>query len=512
MSLATRCTHCGTIFKVVQDQLKVSEGWVRCGRCHEVFNALEGLFDLEREAPPARVPQVPEASPPPQAPPAHPAPHTPSAAMAEPAAATVDAPALPPSPVWSEPPTPEPPAPGVTQFDLDLPGHDRLVQPATPVGKAHEAHRAQQSPAAEPLPSEVAPAGLVYPETEEADALESRYLLPREDGAPARKRRRGGPDFADAEFPEHLVDHDPWADSQPASDTPSGASTGVNPPADAPDTPPVTWPAAQVPPPGDADAFTDNAVAPTAGPEPGTPAAPREPVRAAMPSAPAPLDEGFEPESALPPPSQRKGRSGTRGRAPQPESPEFIRVAERKALWSHPTVVGLMAGLSLMLGATLALQAAHHWRDTLAARQPAFQPALQAMCSVLHCQIQAPMQLDDLQVDSVQLVRTASEGPDTYRLTAIVHNKADIALRWPQLDLTLTDPNGAVLVRRMFSVADARVVPLDAPAPKRGEPGERPQDLPVPATVPPGAQTTVQWQIKAPNLRLAGYTAELFYP
>jgi predicted Zn finger-like uncharacterized protein len=47
MSLATRCTACGTVFRVVQDQLKISEGWVRCGRCSEVFNALEGLFDLE---------------------------------------------------------------------------------------------------------------------------------------------------------------------------------------------------------------------------------------------------------------------------------------------------------------------------------------------------------------------------------------------------------------------------------------------------------------------------------
>ncbi|MBA3596758.1 MAG: zinc-ribbon domain-containing protein [Methylibium sp.] len=55
MSLATRCTACGTIFRVVQDQLKVSEGWVRCGRCQEVFNALESLFDLEREAPPQRL-------------------------------------------------------------------------------------------------------------------------------------------------------------------------------------------------------------------------------------------------------------------------------------------------------------------------------------------------------------------------------------------------------------------------------------------------------------------------
>jgi len=52
MSLATRCTSCGTVFRVVQDQLKVSEGWVRCGRCDAVFNALEGLFDLGRDAPP----------------------------------------------------------------------------------------------------------------------------------------------------------------------------------------------------------------------------------------------------------------------------------------------------------------------------------------------------------------------------------------------------------------------------------------------------------------------------
>lgn len=43
MSLATRCPSCGTVFRVVQDQLKVSEGWVRCGRCGEAFNALEAM-------------------------------------------------------------------------------------------------------------------------------------------------------------------------------------------------------------------------------------------------------------------------------------------------------------------------------------------------------------------------------------------------------------------------------------------------------------------------------------
>jgi predicted Zn finger-like uncharacterized protein len=47
MSLATRCPACDTVFRVVQDQLRVSDGWVRCGRCSEVFNAAERLVDAE---------------------------------------------------------------------------------------------------------------------------------------------------------------------------------------------------------------------------------------------------------------------------------------------------------------------------------------------------------------------------------------------------------------------------------------------------------------------------------
>jgi len=49
--LATRCSACGTVFRVVPDQLRVSEGWVRCGRCSQVFNALEALVDLETGLP-----------------------------------------------------------------------------------------------------------------------------------------------------------------------------------------------------------------------------------------------------------------------------------------------------------------------------------------------------------------------------------------------------------------------------------------------------------------------------
>lgn len=43
MSLTTRCPACATVFRVVPDQLKVSEGWVRCGRCSELFDARTSL-------------------------------------------------------------------------------------------------------------------------------------------------------------------------------------------------------------------------------------------------------------------------------------------------------------------------------------------------------------------------------------------------------------------------------------------------------------------------------------
>lgn len=88
MSLATRCAQCGTVFRVVEDQLKVSEGWVRCGRCEAVFNALESLFDLEQETPPPW-PGAPEAEPP--------APAPMQAAMQPPAMAPLEPPPFEPS-------------------------------------------------------------------------------------------------------------------------------------------------------------------------------------------------------------------------------------------------------------------------------------------------------------------------------------------------------------------------------------------------------------------------------
>lgn len=57
--LATRCPSCSTVFRVVPDQLRVSGGWVRCGRCTEVFDATLSLVDMESGAPRAWADRLP---------------------------------------------------------------------------------------------------------------------------------------------------------------------------------------------------------------------------------------------------------------------------------------------------------------------------------------------------------------------------------------------------------------------------------------------------------------------
>jgi predicted Zn finger-like uncharacterized protein len=56
MSYTTRCPACGTMFKVVPDQLKISDGWVRCGHCADVFDA---TLYLEAWVPPTPAPVPP---------------------------------------------------------------------------------------------------------------------------------------------------------------------------------------------------------------------------------------------------------------------------------------------------------------------------------------------------------------------------------------------------------------------------------------------------------------------
>jgi predicted Zn finger-like uncharacterized protein len=456
MSLATRCIHCGTIFKIVEDQLKVSEGWVRCGRCNEVFNALPTLFDMESEAPPPRrtpapPPPEPEVSAPRPAPVAPPPPP-------------------PPSPTFGRltedelPPEPPRPVHAATDFELDtrVPAQEmswtrRQPEPEPP---AEPPRAVPPRPALSPLAPPPLPEAEL-PSTDEADALDSRYLMPSDRDRPPPRRRSRGPEFADAEFPtDALLDAEADALGLAPPAPEAGAETGET-------------------------SASPRFAAPSAEPAPApTPQAPR----AAEPADTAPR--------ATPAKKPTKKPAA-------PPTPEFIRRAQRQAFWRQPSVRGVLTGLSLALLLSLGVQAVHQFRDTLAAQHPSWRDALTTWCEWAHCTLQPPLRIDDLQVDSATLQRADSAGPDRYRLTVVVRNRAAVALAWPHVDLTLTDTMGAVVARRSFSPADAQWH-------DGSEPDAR--ALPRPAAVPPKRSTTLVWQLRAPTLQPAGYTAELFYP
>jgi predicted Zn finger-like uncharacterized protein len=84
----TVCPKCSLKLVVTAADLRVAQGYVRCGRCSNVFNALAGLSDeqqaaleQERRRPEARPPQAPSA-PPPASPPASAPRPTPQSASA----------------------------------------------------------------------------------------------------------------------------------------------------------------------------------------------------------------------------------------------------------------------------------------------------------------------------------------------------------------------------------------------------------------------------------------------
>jgi predicted Zn finger-like uncharacterized protein len=47
MSLLTQCPACQTYYRVVPDQLRISDGWVKCGNCSDIFDASQHLIEID---------------------------------------------------------------------------------------------------------------------------------------------------------------------------------------------------------------------------------------------------------------------------------------------------------------------------------------------------------------------------------------------------------------------------------------------------------------------------------
>ncbi|MEZ5727900.1 MAG: DUF3426 domain-containing protein [Burkholderiaceae bacterium] len=155
------------------------------------------------------------------------------------------------------------------------------------------------------------------------------------------------------------------------------------------------------------------------------------------------------------------------------------------------TPLSIVAGLALLL--LLLVQLAIGARDVLAARYPALQPVLAAVSAPLGKSIELPRRAGSITIDSFEL--TATPRPGVYSLNAMLRNHASHPVRWPAIELTLTDSVGSVLVRRVLS-AEEYLGGTDAIAAGIGASAERP----------------LRVALRASGLSPSGYSAVLFYP
>ena len=233
--------------------------------------------------------------------------------------------------------------------------------------------------------------------------------------------------------------------------------------------------------------------------------------------APQPVDEDALPdEASLGPPTVTLRSSQALRAAPDPsqEEPDAARIVDDDAMepqdapdidyehrfaWDQPQkkrripawAYAVLVPLLLLL---LAGQVLYHFRDALAAHWPGTRPVLAQMCVVLSCEVRPLRDVAALSIDASDLqVDPAHMG--LLILSATVRNRAAYALAYPYLELTLTDGQDQVVVRRAFAPADYLGGTID-----------------IPAGIPGNGEATLKLFIDASATAQAGYRLYLFYP
>nr|WP_316640801.1 zinc-ribbon and DUF3426 domain-containing protein [uncultured Roseateles sp.] len=180
-----------------------------------------------------------------------------------------------------------------------------------------------------------------------------------------------------------------------------------------------------------------------------------------------------------------------------PHVPAFVRNAPKARIPMSAKQRRLWLSAGLLLALLLALQALFHFRDALAAQQPALAEPLKQMCQALGCEIRPLQRIEALSVEGSSLTRAPNEA-GAYRLAVTLRNRADAPLAMPSFELSLSDSAGALLARKVLSPAD-----FAASAPSVGNPA---------GIIAARSELSLQTQLRAGDARLVGYTVEVFYP
>lgn len=229
-------------------------------------------------------------------------------------------------------------------------------------------------------------------------------------------------------------------------------------------------------------------------------------IRLTPDSAPPPVDDANGPLTVTlrsaralepaPGPASTTARAAAPGRAAEPEPRVDY---DQRFAWDRPkrrsraaTLAGV-AGIVLLV-ALFAGQLAWHYRDLVAAHFPATRALLDRLCAVGGCTIKPLRDIAWLSIDASDLqADPAHKG--LLVLTATLRNRAPYAVAYPHLELTLTEGQDTVVVRRALAPAEYVGATQD---PAKGIAGN--------------GEVAVRLFVDASATVQSGYRVYLFYP
>lgn len=547
MSQTTRCPSCTTIFKVVPDQLRISDGWVRCGQCEQIFDAAEHLqpvpqppllpdmaFDSLR-SPVALVPRTPEV---PQtwgaAAPMQPQPPVPAAVLQVP---EVVIPAFlavspPPAPVAT---ASHGAAPLPSGEERDAPVVPAVPVPLSAVPAVSTAPMVSEVPPYSPPELSGEPATVVASDVSDVDLAIANLEVSVAPEVPEAFAVADTPAIGatvDTELPAVPVSVQaqppvPAPAELPGYELPSAAPPELSlewlefpepEPEQAPD--PEPYPGPGLDPGPEPDLAPDLELGLKLDLEPHVelrpesvpehvlepifyPDAVPETTDTALPdtAAVAPLLPGqaLAAHRIARPKAARESvpavDTASAVIAPAPEAvpgedePSFVRAARRKAFWRKPAVRGALALVGILLCCTWALQVVVHQRHYIAAAQPQWRPLLQALCAPLECVVGPHRDMAAVVVESSSFNRVQG---DVYQFAVTLKSRADVPLEAPAVELTLTDVSDQPVLRRVFL----------------------PQDFRAPDQLPAQGEWSASLlaRLALGNTTVAGYRVLAFYP
>ncbi|MGS0743327.1 DUF3426 domain-containing protein [Glaciimonas sp. GG7] len=132
--------------------------------------------------------------------------------------------------------------------------------------------------------------------------------------------------------------------------------------------------------------------------------------------------------------------------------PRFIAQAKRKQHVGGSFRTGMWIGSTLLLIALIG-QASFTFRDHIAAHVPLLKPVLQRACNTLGCQINLPMAIDGLSIESNEL-QLIDPARNVFALSVLMRNRNSTVQAWPNIELTLNDANEKAIARRIFTPRD----------------------------------------------------------